>query len=88
MEPVMINSTMQNGLSGMHTAYQAMTQAATEVVRSSTQTHDAGADINAAVTGFAQPLLDLRMNQTLFDASASVVSASDAMIGSLLDVTV
>ncbi|OFE12402.1 hypothetical protein PHACT_03995 [Pseudohongiella acticola] len=83
----MTDSTMQIGLGGMQSAYQAMTQAATSVIRASSQTHDAGADINTAVSGLAQPLLDLRMNQTLFDASANVVTTSDAMIGSLLDVT-
>lgn len=84
----MINSTMQTGLSGMQNAYQGMAQAATDIARLNIRTEDAGAGINAAVSGFAQPLLELRTNQTLFDASANVVGASDAMVGSLLDVTV
>lgn len=84
----MINSTMQNGLNGMQAAYQGLTHSANDIARLNTHTHDAGADINAAVTGFAQPLVELRMHQTLFDASANVVETSDAMLGSLLDVTV
>ncbi len=83
----MINSTLQNGLTGLQAAYQGMTQSASDVARLNIQTQDAGADITAALTGSAQPLLELRMNQTLFDASARVVSASDAMVGSLLDIT-
>lgn len=84
----MINSTAQNGLLGMQTAYQGMAQSASDIARVNTRNDDAGADINAAVTGFAQPLVELRMQQTLFDASARVVATSDAMAGSLLDVTV
>lgn len=84
----MINSAMHNAVSGMQSAYQGMTQAASDISRLNTRTMDAGADINAAVTGFSQPLLELHTNQTLFDASATVVSASDTMIGTLLDVTV
>lgn len=84
----MINSTIQTGLSGMQTAYQAMAQSATEIARFNVRTSDAGAETNAEVTGFAQPLIELRLNQTFFDASAKVVSASDAMVGSLLDITV
>lgn len=84
----MINSTMQNGLVGMQAAYQGMTQSATDIARFNTRTDDVGADINATVTGFAQPLVELRTQQTLFDASARVVGTSDAMVGSLLDVTV
>ncbi|HDZ08178.1 flagellar biosynthesis protein FlgE [Pseudohongiella sp.] len=84
----MINSTMQAGLNGMQAAYQGMANSANDIARLNVRTNDAGADINAAVTGFAQPLVELRMNQTLFDASANVVGTSDAMVGSLLDVTV
>lgn len=84
----MISATMQNGLSGMQTAYQGMTQSASDIARLNSRTQDAGTGINAAVAGFAQPLLELRVNQVFFDASANVVSTSDAMVGSLLDVTV
>lgn len=83
----MISSTMQQGLAGMQTAYQGMTRSATDIARFNTQTQDAGAGINAEISGFAQPLLELRMNQTLFDASANVVRASDTMVGTLLDIT-
>ncbi len=83
----MINSSMQYGLAGMQSAYRATTQAATDIARLNIRTEDAGADINAAVSGFAQPLLEVHTSQSLFDASARVVSASDVMIGTLLDVT-
>jgi len=84
----MIKPAMQNALSGMHTAHQGMTQSATDIARLNVQTRDAGAVINNELTGLANPLVELRMNQMLFDASASVVGTTDAMIGSLLDVTV
>ena len=71
----------------MQSAYRATTQAATDIARLNIRTEDAGADINAAVSGFAQPLLEVHTSQRLFDASARVVSASDVMIGTLLDVT-
>lgn len=83
----MINSTIQNGFAGMQAAYQGMAQSATDIARKG-RNEDAGADINAAVTGFARPLVELRMQQSLFDASAKVVGTSDAMLGYLLDVTV
>ncbi|MEX0740401.1 MAG: hypothetical protein WD071_13745 [Pseudohongiella sp.] len=84
----MINSTMQSGLHGMQTAYQGMTQSAADIARLNTRNNDAGANINAELSGVTEPLVALRMNQNLFDASAKVLSTSDAMIGSLLDVTV
>lgn len=87
VETGMINSTTQYGLSGMQSAYQGMTRAATDIAGLNNRTQDAGADINAAIGGYAQPLVELHTNLTLFDASANVVSTADDLIGALLDVT-
>ena len=49
VETGMINSTTQYGLSGMQSAYQGMTRAATDIAGLNNRTQDAGADINAAI---------------------------------------
>lgn len=76
----MIGPAMQNGFAGMQASQQGMARAAQELVGVGTTRRDS---VNA--TSYAEPLLDMKMEQRVFDASAKVVTATDESLGTLLD---
>lgn len=76
-------------LNSMQFAWQGMAQSAQQIASAGTTSRDSGADINAAVTGntnTAEPMVNLKVNLQLFNASAQVFDTADGMIGNLLDV--
>lgn len=77
----MLIPAAQQGFYGMQTASQGMNRAATEIAQ-----FGRTVVADSAAASLTEPLIDLKMNQTLFSASAQVVGTSDAMVGSLLDV--
>lgn len=91
----MLIPAAQQGFYGMQTASQGMTRAATEIAQfgRTAPLNNAGPDTdttapNTTPGSLTEPLIDLKVNQTLFSASARVVETSDAMVGSLLDIFV
>lgn len=73
----------------MQFAWQGMAQSAHQIASAGTTARDSGADINAALSGninTAEPMVSLKVNLQLFNASAKVFDTADSMIGSLLDV--
>jgi uncharacterized protein YukE len=76
-------------INSMQFAWQGMAQSAYQIASAGTTARDSGADINAAVAGSfntAEPMVNMKVNLHLFNASAKVFDAADSMIGSLLDV--
>jgi hypothetical protein len=76
-------------INSMQFAWQGMAQSAYQIASAGTTARDSGADINAAVAGSfntAEPMVSLKVNLQLFNASAKVFDTADSMIGSLLDV--
>ncbi|MDP3516386.1 MAG: hypothetical protein Q8S94_04380 [Pseudohongiella sp.] len=78
-------------INSMQFAWQGMAQSAQQIASAGTTARDSGADINAALSGnvnTAEPIVNLKINLQLFNASAKVFDTADNMIGSLLDVRV
>ncbi len=76
-------------INSMQFAWQGMAQSAQQIASAGTTARDSGADINAALSGnvnTAEPIVNLKINLQLFNASAKVFDTADNMIGSLLDV--
>lgn len=81
----MIPSAMHAGLGGMQTGYQGMARAADQIARSGVAQRAEGDVSGRTIT---ESLVDLKTNLNLFNASAKIVSASDTMTGSLINLTV
>ena len=73
-----ISSALRTGLNAMQQSQQNMQVAAHEVASS------VGTENRAVNT---EALLDIKVEETLFTASAKVVSTADEALGKLLDVT-
>ncbi len=93
-----LNALMNTGAQGMLQSQRQMTQAASDIaqvgatVTPSTVTAPNPPQGAASVYGagepkqsLVEPLIDIKVEQTVFDASAKVVSVADQAIGSLLD---
>ncbi|MEJ2443496.1 MAG: hypothetical protein P8Y42_08565 [Exilibacterium sp.] len=70
---------LQQGLNGMKQSHREMVTSADQIVK-------AGTAENGAVIDIAEPLINMRLQQHLFDASAKVVKVADENLGSLLDI--
>lgn len=84
-----INTGFNSGFYGMQMASQGMQRAAQQIVSAGVRQTDGATAANVAVTGgadTAEPLISLKMNVNLFNASAKVVETTDQMIGTLIDV--
>mgnify|MGYP003108994658 CR=1 FL=1 len=78
----MINSVMQIGFTGMRNAYAGMVQSSQQIASAGTQ------EFGASMPQLLENMVALKENQRLFDASAKVVTTSDQMLGTLLDLRV
>lgn len=76
----MINSVLSAGVQGMQQSQRQINQSASEIAKVSTSQ----TPLNTA-TELTEPLIDMKIEQNVFDASAKVVSSADAMLGVLLD---
>ncbi|MAZ88787.1 MAG: hypothetical protein CL693_14200 [Cellvibrionaceae bacterium] len=74
-----INSLLGAGLQGLQQSQQNINTAATEIAQvSTTRPQQSTADL-------AEPLIEMTLEQQVFDASAKVVTTADEMVGTLLD---
>lgn len=76
----MINSVLNAGVQGMQQSQRQINQSASEIAKVSTSQ----APLNTA-SELTEPLINMKLEQNVFDASAKVVSSADAMLGVLLD---
>lgn len=76
-----VGSALNTGLQGMQNSQQRITEAATEIAKAGTKP----AQEVEPVQDVAQPLVEMKIDQLVFDASAQVVSTADETIGALLD---
>lgn len=79
-----IGSVVNQSLIGMQNSRAEMTQSAQQIAQATTST-------SPAVTGsqsadLATPLVNLQVQQQVFDSSARVLEVADQTIGALLDV--
>ena len=98
----MVSSVINEGSRGMLNSQREMQRAASEVARANVRSESVvqESDIDRASTlapvesaakteqqrGIAEPLIELRRQEQVFNASAQVVSTADQTLGSLLDV--
>ena len=78
----MISSAMQIGFTGMRNAYVGMLQSSQQIASAGMQ------EYGASMPDLLKNMVSLKENQQLFDASAKVVTTSDQMLGTLLDLRV
>ncbi|MGH1372716.1 MAG: hypothetical protein ACRBBW_11805 [Cellvibrionaceae bacterium] len=81
----MINSVLSTGVQGMQQSQRQINKAADEIAQvSNSQVSSSQAPLKTA-SDLTAPLIDMKIEQNVFDASAKVVSSADAMLGVLLD---
>ena len=76
-----IGSIMQTGLNGMRQSHQEILKSANDIVRAGTVNKD-----SSTVTDFAEPIVNMKFQQHVFDASAKIVKTADEMLGTLMDI--
>jgi len=69
---------LRSGLNGIHRATDAMNKASANIVRKTFE--------NGHQNGLIEDFVELKKNQTLFDASGKVVQIANCTSGSLLDI--
>lgn len=74
-------SLINQGLIGMQSSQAEMTRSAEQIAGAVVA--PAGAPMGAQA--LVEPLLNIQLQQTIFDSSARVVQAADEMLGHLID---
>lgn len=74
-------SVLATGLQGVQKSSQAMQTSAQDIVRAGTVERDSSSTLD-----IADPLINLKAEQQVFDASANVVQVASDTLGSLLDI--
>lgn len=78
----MINSVLDQGLKGMQQSQRDMLQAADQIVKAKAP----GPDGTTLGDGdLAAPIVELKRQEHIFNASAKIVSVADKTLGSLID---
>ena len=97
----MVNSVLNEGVRGLQTSQRDLTRAASEISRANVRPDAAEPETERDVSSplqpveesaqtepqqnISEPLIELRRQEVLFNASAEVVSAADRALGSILD---
>lgn len=75
-----VDSILSTGLQGMQQSQRNLGSAATEIAQAATLERP-----SESSRSLAQPLVEMKFDQHVFDASAKVVSTADELLGTLLD---
>ena len=75
-----LNSIMNTGLNGMLQSQAEIQKSAEQIVRAGTIDRD-----SSTVTDFAEPIVNMKIEQRVFDASAKIVKTADEMLGTIMD---
>ncbi len=97
----MVSSVLNEGARGLQTAQREISRAANEIARANVRTDAVAPETEQDVASplspleestqterprdIAEPLIELRRQELLFNASAEVVSTADETLGNLLD---
>ena len=97
----MVNSILNEGVRGLQNSQRDLTRAASDIARAGVNTEANTSEVEAnrstalqplqetAETerqqNISEPLVELRRQELLFNASAEVVSAADQALGNILD---
>jgi len=75
-----IGSPFQQGVAGLQNSSQGIYQAATQINQATTVENGV-----ANTSDVIEPIIEMKQQQLLFDASAQVVKTADQALGALLD---
>lgn len=78
------SSVLGIGLRGMQDSAQSIQQSANDIAQAGTL--QASQEGGGSTQDLVEPLINMKIEQNIFDASANVVKVGDAMIGSILDI--
>jgi len=76
-----IGSVLQTGVNGMRRSQSEILKSADEIVRAGTVERD-----DSTIVDIVEPLINLKIEQQLFDASAKIVQTADSLLGTILDI--
>ena len=76
-----LNSIMNTGLNGMLHAQGEIQKSAEQIVRAGTIDKD-----TSTAMDFAEPIVNMKIEQRVFDASAKVIKTADEMLGTIMDI--
>ncbi|MFT5116746.1 MAG: flagellar hook-associated protein FlgK [Kiritimatiellia bacterium] len=75
-----ISNVFQQGISGLNSSSRSIAASANELVLSGTVER-----ASTTTTDIVEPLVKMRMEQHIFNASASVIKVADEALGALID---
>ncbi len=75
-----INSVMQTGLNGMQKSHAGIQRSGEQIVRAGTIDQN-----SSTINDFAEPIVNMKIEQQVFDASAKIVKTADEMLGTVLN---
>ncbi|BFM14441.1 hypothetical protein R50073_06240 [Maricurvus nonylphenolicus] len=78
------SSVLGIGLRGLQQSSQSINQSANEIAQAGTL--QASREGTGSTQDLVEPLINMKIEQNIFDASANVVKVGDEMIGSILDI--
>ena len=78
------SSVIGIGLRGLQSSSQSIQQSANDIAQAGTL--QASREGVGSTQDLVEPLINMKIEQNIFDASANVVKVGDAMIGSILDI--
>ncbi len=78
------SSVLGIGLQGLQNSAQSIQQSANDIAQ--TGTLQASREGGGSTQDLVEPLINMKIEQNIFDASANVIKVGDAMIGSILDI--
>ena len=77
----MISSVINTGLQGLQSSSREIVKSAEEIVKAGTTERD-----TSNITDFAEPIVNMKIQQQVFDASAKIIKTGDEMLGTLMDI--
>jgi hypothetical protein len=75
-----LGAVFQQGVSGLHSSTRSVVESASDLVRSGTVER-----ASTTTTDIVEPLVKIREQQHVFNASATVVDMADEALGALID---
>lgn len=72
---------MNIGLEGMQSSQREILKSADQIVKAGTVDKD-----TSTITDFAEPIVNMKYEQHIFDASAKIVKTADEMLGTLMNI--
>lgn len=78
------SSVLGIGLRGLQQSSQSINQSANDIAQAGTL--QASREGTGSTQDLVEPLINMKIEQNIFDASANVVKVGDEMIGSILDI--